>query len=163
MFGNLGNLINQGKAAIDETEQIDEHFYAEVMDELSQGFKDKALVGKAIAQCDGNEGKFDSIYMKLRAKALQEKNQLHNKITKTGVISQQKKFAKIRKDYQNGYFHDLYRDEIKQKGFTSPWYAPNRLFSHDVEFYTKLDLEKMRFLIVDSKGNVIQSFHFKLN
>jgi hypothetical protein len=124
----LGNLVGTGRKIIDETEQINDCFYAQVMDELSEGYKDKALVGKAIAQSNGNEAKFDSIYIKLRAKSLQDTYQLTTKIINTKAISQQNKLSKIKEKYQNGYFHDLYRDEIKQLGFTSPWYAPNRLF-----------------------------------
>ncbi len=66
------SYINKPNNTIDDTEQIDDQFYAKVMDELDVAYKEKALVGKAIAQSDGNEAKFNSIYVKLRAKSLQD-------------------------------------------------------------------------------------------
>jgi len=159
----FGKVVNKFKKAIDSTEQIDDIFYAKVMDELSNGYKDKALVGKAIAQSDGNEAKFDSIYIKLRAQYLQEKKEQEQKIEIVDTNTHHDKLNNARKQYNNGYFHNLFREDIKQKGFTSPWYAPNHLFKNNIEYYTKLDLEEMKFLIVSPRGEVLHSFKFILN
>ncbi len=159
----FGNIVNKLKKSVDETEQIADHFYAQVMDEISDGYKDKALVGKAIAQSDGTEAKFDAIYVKLRAKSLQDEQEQKNKIRKVEAISYQDKLENARGKYNEGYFHNLFRENINQKGFTSPWYAPNHLFKNDIEYYTKLDLEEMKFLIVSPGGKVIHSFKFTLN
>ena len=68
----FGKLLNKFNRSIDETEQIDDKFYAKVIDELSKGIRDNGAVGKAIAQSNGDKGKFDSLYMKIRAKTLQD-------------------------------------------------------------------------------------------
>jgi len=152
-------LVNKAKKILIDTEQIDEKFYAEVMDELINGFKDKGLLGKAIAQSNGNISKVDSIYIKLRARVLEEKFYTQNRIEKNNIINQQNIIINIIKKYEDGYFHELFRDEIKDKGFTRPWYAhKTRLFKNNIEYYTKLDTENMKFIIVSSEGNVIQDF-----
>ena len=153
-------LINKAKLLLTTTGRTNERFYADVMDELTNGFKDKALVGKTIVQSNGNISKSDSIYIELRAKKLQEIHQTQNKIEKNNLIKQQHTFSIIRKKYENGYFHELFSDDIKDKGFTTPWYAhESRLFKNDIEYYTKLDTEEMKFLIINSQGDIIQHFN----
>ena len=44
--------------------------YAQVMDELEQGSRDKGLWGKALADCEGDETKANAKYIKLRVVAL---------------------------------------------------------------------------------------------
>ncbi len=68
----LKNLVKKAKTAVDTTEEIDNHFFGQVMEEIENGFKDKNLHGKAIAMSGGDEAKTNSIYIELRAKALQE-------------------------------------------------------------------------------------------
>ncbi len=69
----LKNLIKKAKTAVDTTEEIDNHFFAQVMEEIEKGFRDKGLHGKAIALSGGDDAKANAIYVELRAKALQEK------------------------------------------------------------------------------------------
>ena len=158
----FGNILSKAKKAVDETEQIDDRFYAEVIDELSNGYKDKALVGKAIAQSDGNEGKFDSIYMKLRASALQEGYLRERTIKKIGNKKGLEERERIEQQYKNGDFHKLFKKKIQQKGFKSHWYNEFSLIKDEIEHYTKLDFKNKQFLIVDPDGKVIESFKFKL-
>ncbi len=61
------------KAVSDPTEGVSDHFFAEVMEEMKKGFKDKGINGKAIALSGGDDAKANAIYVELRAKALQEK------------------------------------------------------------------------------------------
>jgi hypothetical protein len=44
--------------------------YAQVMEELEQGNRDKGLWGKALAETEGDEAKANARYMKLRVQAL---------------------------------------------------------------------------------------------
>jgi len=154
-------LINKIKHTIDETEQIDEQFYAQVMDELSKGYKDKALVGKAIAQSNGNETKFNSIYVKLRAKDLQEK--YRQKQVPTKYINKELPKS-IAKKYIDGEFYKMFENEIKELGYYHPifCYSYNELKKDGKRYYGKVDYEKMYYLIVDKDNNVMHKFAFTL-
>ncbi len=130
MFSNiLSNIVGTGKKIVDDTEQIDDKFYGYVMDELAQDFKDQALVGKAIAQSNGDKEKLDSIYMRLRAKALQEEAEIaHAQQTithaqQTIVHANQLEEAEIQGKkasstlHKQGYLEQLFKTvEMKQDG-----------------------------------------------
>ncbi len=171
MFGKaLGRLWGEGKKIVDDTEQIDDRFYADVIDELSKGYKDKALVGKAIAQSDGNKARFDSIYMKLRARALQEEfveqpqEQEQKKIVlKFQAKEKQKLVSKINKLYSSGYFLYLFKDKIREKGFTVTWYSNYTLKKDGHKYYTGVNYNNMDFIIKDTKGKIVHIFHFEEN
>ncbi len=70
----LKGLVKKFKSAVDDTEEIDEEFFAQVMKEIKDGYKEEGLEGKSIAMSGGEEKKANSIYMRLRAEALQEKD-----------------------------------------------------------------------------------------
>ncbi len=166
------NIANKLKKSLDDTEQIDDRFYAEVMDELNQGFKDKAAVGKAIAQCDGDESKFNSIYMKIRASTLQEQSLIYQEQTKAEDENMeimknreinQKNILKMEIDlkHTSGYFYKIFQDEIKENGFTRSW-LPNSTFKKDGSRYTtRIDYIHMNYIIVNKKGEDVYSFNFE--
>ena len=154
----LKNLMNKAKNIVDETEQIDDHFYAQVMDELAQGFKDKGLVGKAIAQCDGQEGKFDSIYMKLRAKDLQDK--FKQSLQQKSISSDK---TLLTKKYKQGYFEQLFKNEIKVQGYYSAEVGDIHDFIKDQKEYRgKIDSHEMIYYLEDDNNEYEDSFTFKL-
>ncbi len=166
MFGKaLGKLWGEGRAVVDETEQIDDRFYAEVMDELSQGFKDKSAVGKAIAQSDGNEARFDSIYMKLRARALQEefikKDKFRLEQQQIEQIEQELLISSIRTKYKKGLFERHFKDKIKSYGYTHPFLGPPNYFKKDGKwFHGKIDYKTMNYILVDEHEKVMNMFKF---
>ena len=59
---------------MDNTEEIDEKYFAQVMKEIRSGYKDDGLEGKAIAMSGGDESKANSIYVQLRAEVIQREN-----------------------------------------------------------------------------------------
>jgi hypothetical protein len=155
----FGNVLNKLKKSVDETEQIDEQFYAQVMDELSEGYKDKALVGKAIAQSNGNESKFDSLYVKLRAKSLQDTYLLNEQIIENERIIQNQRFASIRKKHADGYFHHMLSQEIIAKGYSIPVFAYANTFKKGREKYRgKIDYETMKYILVGKDGKIAEIF-----
>ncbi len=163
----FGELIGKAKKVVDETEQIDECFYAEVIDELVQGYKDKGLVGKAIAQADGNEGKFDSIYMKLRAKALQEKAIQSMKLEQTIHLLDKKKQenikSSIKERLEEGYFVKLFDEEIENKGYTKAFLGGKNIFKKSGKSYTgKVDYKRMRYVLANENNEYEDSFAFEL-
>ena len=152
MFGNIMKKLNK---ITDDTEQIDDRFYAEVMDEISKDFKDKAAVGKAIAQSDGNESKLDSIYITIRAKALQEQHRIEKNYKKSLELEHR---SNIDAKYSNGYFHKLFKDEIKKNGFLI---YPEALRKNGIKYMTKIDYKNMDFLIVNKKDEVLHRIHIE--
>ncbi len=169
MFGEaLGKLVGAGKKIVDDTEQIDSRFYAEVMDEISQGFKDKAAVGKAIAQSDGNEAKFDSLYVKIRAQALQEQFMIRQE---TLEIEEEHKESLERALCTNlinkhikGHFHILFKDELKKNGFKVTFFSLNYtscLRKDGHTYFSEIDCNNMDFIIKDSNGKIMHKFHIK--
>ena len=76
-------VIKKAESIMDTAEDIDDCFFAEVMDELSDGYKEKGIYGKSIAMCAGDEAKINSIYIKLRAKSLEEEYKKIEDIKKT--------------------------------------------------------------------------------
>ncbi len=73
----IRNIIKKVKStvdsALDPTEEVDNRFFAAVMEEIDNGIKDKGLEGKAIAMSGGDEKKADSRYVQMRAEVLQKK------------------------------------------------------------------------------------------
>jgi len=53
----LNNLIKKVKTVVDTTEEIDNHFFAKVMEEIESGFKDKDIIGKAYELAEDNSTK----------------------------------------------------------------------------------------------------------
>ncbi len=161
----LGNMIGGIKGLFDDTEQIDDQFYAEVADELDRGYKDKAAYAKSIAQSEGDEAKATSLYIKIRAEALQEEYRQRNEVARIGRKKQQQNRQQLASDiakrYQDGYFHNLFKDEIMQKGFTSTWYAKHILKKDGMEYRTGIDFDNMDFFIKDKKNKIIHRFHFE--
>ena len=74
----LKELVKKFKSAVDDTEEIEEKYFAEVMKEIKDGYKEEGLEGKSIAMSGGDTNKANSIYMQLRAEYLQEKAVLEN-------------------------------------------------------------------------------------
>ena len=72
----LKNMVNKVKSALDNTEEIEEKFFAEVMKEIKDGYKEEGLEGKSIAMSGGDNDKANSIYVQLRAEYLQNKEVL---------------------------------------------------------------------------------------
>lgn len=170
----FGKLLDKVKKAIDETEQIDDRFYALVMDELAEGFKDKAAVGKAIAQADGNESKFDSIYVKIRAQALQEdywiqqrQLQEQQKIREEAIerkqsVDEQQRFN-INERLEEGYFANLFAEEIKNKGYKkSNWGDKNKFRKNGKVYHGKIVYSKMLYVLADNNNEYEDSFSFQL-
>ena len=163
----FGNLIKKVKNTVDETEQIHEQYYALVMDELGTGYKDKALVGKAIAQSDGNKEKFDSIYVKLRAKALQEKASQSMRLEQTMHLLEKKEQEDIRvsikKRLKEGYFAKLFNNEIKSKGYNRTFMGGKNTFKKNSEYYLgKIDYKRMRYVLADVNNEYKDSFPFEI-
>ena len=78
----LKEIVNKVKLAFDNTEEIneiDEKYFAQVMKEIKDGYKEDGLKGKPIVMSGGDESKVDSIYIKLRAEYLQDKAMLTGK------------------------------------------------------------------------------------
>jgi len=162
----FGNIINKLKKSVDETEQIADHFYAQVMDEISDGYKDKGLVGKAIAQSDGNEAKFDAIYIKLRAKALQNvflrNSQAQKEQQYMDEIEQNELNISIKKRYLEGHFHHMFNQEIHAKGYTIPFLANNNTFRRNGQTYKgEIDYKTMHYILVDKQKRVMDKFKFQ--
>lgn len=163
MFGNILKKINK---VVDETEQIDDRFYAEVIDELGQGFKDKAAVGKAIAQCDGDGTKFDSLYMKIRASALKDKYLLDSKKKRLEQKIEQEKYnsfkSNIKFRYQQGYFEKLFKNEIKNLGYSRPFllHGTHDFKKNDKNYIGKINYEKMKYVLADENNEYVDSFSF---
>jgi len=157
-------IFKRIKNIVDDTEQIDEKFYADVMDEISQGFKDKALVGKAIVQSDGDESKFHPIYVKLRAEALQEKYREEYKkvqIEKQIAKAQKEELNKsIEYNYIKGKFHLIFKEEIQRLGFSSSLFAFNKFKKDGKTYLGKVNYDTMYYLIVDDSNQVIHRFKF---
>ena len=163
----FGKLISKVKSSIDETEQIDECFYAQVMDELSEGYKDKALVGKAIAQSDGNKEKFNSIYIKLRAKTLQEETIKTNK-----ELQQQKKITyekektlkySIQKRLSEGYFEHLFKKEIQDLGYKIKFGLGYNNYKKDGKnYYGKVNYKTMKYVLANEENKYFDSFSFEV-
>ena len=171
-------IIKQVKNTVEETEQIDEQFYAQVVDEITAGYKDKGLVGKAIAQSNGNEAKFDSIYMKLRAKALQEEyiRKLNSSPTGNKIVEKQKAeyyhLSKEMKNYIAGlhsqkYFHKLFSVELENEGYETFFLDGlidiKTLRKNGKKFKTDIDYDNMGFILIDKEGSIVNRFHFNFD
>jgi len=138
----LKNLVRKIKSANDETEEIDNKYFAEVMDEIDRGFKDKGIKGKAIAISGGDDKKANALYIQMRAEFLQEKAysvhilslQQKKKDEESRIIQKNKNVHTKDELYQaliklknKGAWHfvELYKNELKEDGFTkAPWYSP---------------------------------------
>jgi len=162
----FGKLISKLKNSVDETEQIDERFYAEVMDELAQGYKDKALVGKAIAQSNGNEAKFDSIYVKLRAKTLQEKDIQNMKLEQTKLFQDEKEEDRktiIKEKLEEGSFAKQFYKQIEAKGYIKSYYWGKNTFKKNGEIYTgKIDYKLMRYVLANENNEYTDYVSFEI-
>ena len=153
----LKGLVKKFKSAVDDTEEIDEKFFAEVMKEVKDGYKEEGLEGKSIAMSGGDTDKANSIYMQLRAEYLQNKEVLDRVI----AIRKKKLISDISTQHNSRYFHKLFKNEIKQKGFSTPWFNSFDFTKDGITYYTKIDFDHMDFLIIDKKGNTIHRFHFE--
>jgi hypothetical protein len=141
----FANIINKLKTTVDETEQIEDRFYAQVANELERGLKDKAAYAKSIAQSKGNDAEAKSLYIKIRAKTLQ------------------KEFEKNSDIYQlfySGYFNDVFKERFKENGFkTTTNY--DILEKYGRFFFTKINADKMEYIITDEEGNIVKKFYFE--
>ncbi len=157
----FSKLLKKIKNIINKTEQIDEQFYAKVMDELSVGFRDKALAGKAIAQSEGYEEKFHSIYIKLRAKYLQEEH-IWEEQKKALEIKEQKELQySIKKRLAEGYFEKLFKEEIKKCGYKKVPLSKNKFIKDNKRYYGKIDYEKNKYVLVDENNKYTDGFAFE--
>jgi len=68
------NIINQlnNKLKGLKGRKREEIFYEIVLTEIEKGYKKKGLLAKALADCDGDQSKVESIYIKLRVQSLKD-------------------------------------------------------------------------------------------
>ena len=163
MFENILKKINK---VIDATEQVDDRFYAEVMDEISRGFKDQALVGKAIAQADKIDKNYDSIYVKLRASLLQDKYIKEKKANQQQQQIKHKKQKKLNYSIQirfnDGYFSTMFSKEIESKGYiTSIFSGVNDFKKLRKKYHGEIDYKTMCYVIVSEQGEIMETFKFE--
>ncbi len=134
----LKNLVRKIKSANDETEEIDNKYFAEVMDEIDRGFKDKGIKGKAIAISGGDDKKTNALYIQMRAEFLQEKaysdhilSLLQKKDEESRIIQENRNAlakdelyqALIKLNNSEGVILELYKNELEKDGFTkASWY-----------------------------------------
>ena len=146
-------ILKTIKKKVDETEYIDNIYYAKVMDELEQGFRDKALVGKALAKAQGDEGRFNSIYIRLRAEALQERSNRIIKNTPTPL-------ELARKD-KKGYFQKYFERDLEKMGYRHPFYESTNTWIKDGNSYeAEFDTGDMSYKLYDEDENLVLSLKY---
>ncbi len=168
----LKNVIKRAKSVVDTTEEIDNHFFAEVMDEMEKGHIDKGLNGKAIAMSSGDEAKAKSLYIEMRAKYLQEKfnytvkekrqqeeekRQQEEEKVKTIEQQEQMRESILTYLYDNYFFDKIFKKEIISSGYKMPWYTSN--YKNNNEWYhRKIDLDGKSFSLLDKNKKVVLTF-----
>ncbi len=154
-------VIKKAESLMDTVEDIDEHFFAEVMDEISDGYKDKGIYGKSIAMCAGDEAKINSLYIKLRAKALQEEykkeqievSRVNNLLIKMEHELEKEEIEKNNRIFEmakQGHLPEKIKDRIIEDGYT---FISNKFVRKNNTFddYRVVTTESGVFLLKDNK------------
>ena len=178
----INNLIKKTKSVVDRTKDIDKKFFAQVMDEIENGVKDKGCEGKSIAMSSGDEAKANSLYIEIRAKEIKEnflnkqrllitqaeerkkKNQLskvlqeRNKSHKEEEITHYLRTVLRTKGFN--YVLDLYKDELASHGLTrTPWYSPYHLKNSNSKFAVRIYEIERELKIIDKNNKIVLSFN----
>ena len=163
----IQSLIKKVKSVVDTAKDIDKNFFAQVMEEIESGFKDKGCEGKAIAMSNGDDEKANSLYIEIRAKELHE-NFLNEQRELMVKAEKQKKFLKqveqkktnYIRDKGFNYFIDLYKGEFEANGFTkNSIFSVYHLKKGNSKFAVRLYAKQRELRIVDKNNETVLTFN----
>ena len=145
MFSALKNVIQN---VVQKTIDVNDKFYGQVIDELSNGFKEKSALGRAIAQAHGDSKLVESLYVQIRALDLQIE---YNKQVEAGKLQLKEVINsknKIQTNYENNFYSEKFENILLLHGFNI---MENYRYvkSGNNYFETSVDYDKYKFNISD--------------
>ncbi len=161
---HFDDILNKFKQDNCETEQVEDRFYTRVADELEKNYRDKGTYVKSIVESKGDKNKLESIYIRLRAKALQDDfyhKVMLEKHKEEKIDAQIKKKEKILHiDKFKIFIH--FENEIINKGFEKPWYYGALNFrKHSKIFYGEINSKSLKIKLSDKDDNVALELDIK--
>ena len=163
MFNSILDKYKESVCETEKIEQIDDRFYTQVADELERDFKDKGTHVKSIAEAKGDKDKVESIYIRLRAKALHDdfyqKVMLENLKKEKGKHNQQKSETILFKERYTIFKH--FQKEIINKGFNKPWYLPYNEYKKNGTYYIGYLYPSLKLQLLDKNKKMALNLDIK--
>lgn len=184
------NIIKKAKetidSALDSTEEVDNHFFAKVIEEIEKGFKDKGLEGKAIAMTGGDKKKADSQYMQMRAEALQEEfiedQEEVIREKESAKLSLEAEEKRIKEEKQKAfandkvsriinqlvsgkstkYFLNLYKNELEDEGYNqTSFFSTGDLEKDGAVYWYMVSSKDKTLTIIDAYGKSVITYNLE--
>ncbi len=160
---HFDDILDKFKQDNCETEQVEDRFYTRVADELEKNYRDKGTYVKSIAESKGDKDKLESIYIRLRAKALQEafyhKAMLDIQKQEKEKGKQEKLHSAILKMEKKIFKQFDY--EIINKGFEKPWYYRYDRYSKNGKSYRGYIFQSFKIKLLDKDENIALELDIK--